>query len=144
MTGGGLRTVRIESGDGGVAHVEVDMGTARVGAVPLLGDASTISALTVDMGNPHVVMRSADVDEPIAVAGPRFEAPYLDGPTRGINVELIAPTDGSGGIDMVVWERGVGITQACGTGACAAAIVARRWGMAGDRVAVHQPAARPS
>ena len=139
MTGGGLRTVVIETVDGQHARIEVDMGLVRIGAVPLLGDAATISALTVDVGNPHVVLRSADVDEPVHVAGPRLEAPYLDGPTHGINVELIAPTEGGGGIDMVVWERGVGVTQACGTGACAAAVVARRWGMAGDRVAVHQP-----
>ena len=37
-------------------------------------------------------------------------------------------------IELAVWERGAGITQACGTGACAAAHVAHQWGLVGDRV----------
>jgi diaminopimelate epimerase len=142
MTDAGLRIVVIDSVDDALAHVEVDMGVAIVGSVPVLGDAATISALTIDVGNPHLVMRADAVREPIAVSGPRLEAPYLAGPTHGINVELIAPhagVAGADGIDMVVWERGVGVTRACGTGACASAVAARRWGMAGDRVVVHQP-----
>ena len=40
---------------------------------------------------------------------------------------------------MAVYERGVGPTLACGTGACASAAVARAWGLVGDEVAVHSP-----
>jgi diaminopimelate epimerase len=40
---------------------------------------------------------------------------------------------------MRVWERGVGETQACGTGACAAAVALHTWGRVGSRVIVHQP-----
>ena len=40
---------------------------------------------------------------------------------------------------MRVWERGVGETQACGTGASAAAVAGRGWGIVGDKVTVHQP-----
>ena len=42
-------------------------------------------------------------------------------------------------IDMVVWERGVGATQACGTGATASAVAAHRLGLVGTRVTVRQP-----
>lgn len=139
MTGAGIRVVSITSDEHGVAHVDVDMGMATIGTVPLRGDAALLSALTIDIGNPHVVVRRADVDGPISTVGPALEAPYLDGPTRGVNVELISESATGDGIDMVVWERGVGVTEACGTGACASAVVARRWGMAGDRVVVHQP-----
>jgi diaminopimelate epimerase len=140
MTDAGLRVVVIDFGDGAdsTAHVEVDMGVAQVGSHPLLGDVSSLDALTVDVGNPHVVIRRSDVDGAIGVVGPRLEAPYLDGPTHGINVELVASASPDA-IDMVVWERGVGVTQACGTGAVASAVVAREWGMAGDRVIVNQP-----
>ncbi|MDQ3146924.1 MAG: diaminopimelate epimerase, partial [Actinomycetota bacterium] len=40
---------------------------------------------------------------------------------------------------LVVWERGVGVTEACGTGACAVAAAAQAWGLAGARTAVHMP-----
>jgi diaminopimelate epimerase len=40
---------------------------------------------------------------------------------------------------MLVWERGVGVTEACGTGACAAAHLAHEWGMVGDVVEVRMP-----
>jgi diaminopimelate epimerase len=145
MTDAGLREVSISSHDGGLGLVDVDMGMARIGVHPVhMSSALTTNderrVLTVDVGNPHVVVDAAVTDgSPIGVFGPDAEAAYLSGPTRGINVEVISALGGGAGIHMDVWERGVGITQACGTGACAAAVVARRWGMAGDRVQVHQP-----
>ena len=42
-------------------------------------------------------------------------------------------------VDVAVWERGVGITDACGTGACASAAAAHRWGLVGRDVTVHLP-----
>jgi diaminopimelate epimerase len=53
-------------------------------------------------------------------------------------VEFIAP-NAEGGIDMRVWERGVGETLSCGTGVCAAAAVARRRGLVGDETTVRVP-----
>ncbi len=95
---------------------------------------------TADLGNPHLV---AWVDEPdelasidLAVVGPAIESAYPE----GINVEVITPVAGvADAIDLRVWERGVGITQACGTGACAAAHLAHRWGLVGTRVQVRMP-----
>jgi diaminopimelate epimerase len=57
----------------------------------------------------------------------------------GVNVGFARPA--AGGIDLVVWERGAGLTEACGTGACAAAVAAVRRGdaRAGVPVAVRLP-----
>ena len=59
---------------------------------------------------------------------------------EGMNVEFIAPTaDESDAIDLLVWERGSGVTEACGTGATAAATRASEWGLVGEDVTVHMP-----
>lgn len=119
--------------------VEVDMGTVRNGP-PLVREpvAPTVvprRAATYDIGNPHLVVL---VDDPDAVdvgrAGPVLERDY----PGGINVHFVAPRP-DGGLDLRVWERGAGITAACGSGASVAAHAARTWGLAGDRVAVHMP-----
>jgi diaminopimelate epimerase len=47
--------------------------------------------------------------------------------------------DGGATIDLRVWERGAGVTEACGSGACAAAHQAQAWGLVGDRVRVEMP-----
>ncbi len=89
------------------------------------------------MGNPHLVLL---VDDPrtarVTQHGPHLE--HDDRFPNGTNVEFIAATTGEPGvIDMRVWERGVGETLSCGTGACAAAAVANRRGLVGERVVVH-------
>lgn len=116
--------------------VEVPMGTVGDGPDPgVLGSSlDGHRHLTRDVGNPHLVVEVAD---PGAVAlsdlGPRLEASF----PAGVNVEVIAAVDGA--IEFAVWERGVGVTEACGTGACAAAHVARHWGLVGDAVTVRMP-----
>jgi len=55
-----------------------------------------------------------------------------------MNLHFIAALDRAT-IDLRVWERGAGITQACGSGACAAAHAANEWGLVDDVVQVHQP-----
>jgi diaminopimelate epimerase len=136
LTDGGLRTVQATESDGeGIAQVTVDMGQAAVGTHPVLGEGGT----TVDLGNPHLVLAVDSLDDiDISVVGPERERPYLSGPTHGINVEVIRAADPAT-IDMVVWERGVGVTQACGTGATASAVAAHRLGLVGRRVTVRQP-----
>ncbi|MHB8457162.1 MAG: diaminopimelate epimerase, partial [Acidimicrobiales bacterium] len=56
----------------------------------------------------------------------------------GQNVEAVAPND-VGGLDLLVWERGAGLTQACGSGSCASAAAARVAGLVHDRVHVRNP-----
>lgn len=87
--------------------------------------------LSVSMGNPHtVVALSEDVE--LDGAG-LHTAPRVDPvPERGTNVEFVVPADplveaGVGRIRMRVHERGVGETQSCGTGACAAVVATRHW-----------------
>ena len=83
-------------------------------------------------GNPHLVILVPDVDAvDVAADGERLSA--LAG---GVNVQFISERPGEDAIDLRVWERGVGVTQACGTGACAAARAARQWGLVGTQLQV--------
>lgn len=137
-TDAGLRVVDVEPSDAsGLAAIRVDMGVAKLDSIPLGTIGSAGRVRTVDVGNPHVVIEGDPRTVDLTVLGPEVEGPYMAS-SGGINVEVIAPA-GPGAIDMVVWERGVGITQACGTGATAAALVAHRWGLVGPRVEVRQP-----
>jgi diaminopimelate epimerase len=87
--------------------------------------------LSVSMGNPHTVVALAELSE--LAATKLFTAPLVDPkPANGTNVEFVVPAeplvhDGVGSITMRVHERGVGETQSCGTGACAAAVAIRHW-----------------
>jgi len=102
--------------------IDTDAGRRRV----QVGDVvSGDGALLVDVGNPHLVFPAGDV---LALG-----KAHLD-----VNVEVVASAGGDV-IDMQVHERGVGITDACGTGAYASAAAARQWGWVGDRVTVRQP-----
>ncbi|HEY1157521.1 MAG TPA: diaminopimelate epimerase, partial [Arthrobacter sp.] len=102
-------------------------------------------ALSVSMGNPHTVVALAVLSE---LAGTQlFTAPKVDPvPPNGTNVEFVVPAeplvhDGVGSVTMRVHERGVGETQSCGTGACAAAVAIRHWAGADapDAWRVHVP-----
>jgi diaminopimelate epimerase len=149
-TGGGRRVVDLDrAADGAVTSATVDMGpvTFEPSEIPL--DAPTAFDLSAEyhgteyrgdaagMGNPHLVLF---VDDP-ATARVTQHGPHLEHDPRfprRTNVEFVAP-DGDGGMRMRVWERGVGETLSCGTGACAVAAVAHRRGLVGDRVTVHVP-----
>jgi diaminopimelate epimerase len=138
-TDAGVRTLVVTATDDpATAEVRVDMGSAAPGPhVPAPVD-ELLSARhgTVDMGNPHLVV---EVDDPdavdLATEGPWLEAQFPE----GVNVEYVAVRDAGARIDLRVWERGAGITEACGSGACAAAFEANRWGLVGDRVRVDMP-----
>lgn len=88
----------------------------------------------VSMGNPHVVVQVDDVSEtPVASLGPAIESHALF-PQR-VNVGFMQVVSRKE-LHLRVFERGVGETQACGTGACAAMAVAHRWGIVDDAVTV--------
>lgn len=88
-------------------------------------------ALSVSMGNPHTVVALAELSELQATR--LYTAPQVDPvPANGTNVEFVVPSEplfhnGVGTVTMRVHERGVGETQSCGTGACAAAVAIRHW-----------------
>ena len=117
-------------------EVNVQMGTARRGEdLVALIDGREHRFLTMDMGNPHAVTFEAYDDRAVDVLGPAVAAI----PPGGTNVELCRVEGGR--IAVTVWERGVGRTLACGTGACAVAAAACDTGRArfGTRVRVALP-----
>jgi diaminopimelate epimerase len=103
-------------------------------AVAAGGDAATVEIGAVSMGNPHAVLRVADVDAtPVGALGPAIQRHRLF--PRGVNVGFMQIVD-RGNIRLRVYERGAGETPACGTGACAAVAVGRRLGLLEPEVAV--------
>lgn len=139
-TGGGRRTLDLTTdASGAVTHAVCDMGAVTVEATGVFAEAGAVvlEGDTVSIGNPHfvtIVEDPACVD--LATVGPQVEHdPRF--PHR-VNVEFIAP-EGDDTIRMRVWERGVGETRSCGTGACASAAVAHRRGLVGPVVTVHVP-----
>ena len=91
----------------------------------------------VSMGNPHAVLQVASVDDaPVARLGPQIES-HERFPER-VNVGFMEVVDARH-IRLRVFERGAGETLACGTGACAAVAVGRRWNLLDDEVLVDLP-----
>lgn len=144
-TDGGVRTVEwaataTPAKHQGTIEASVDMGPARPGPEadrPADAVAGELKRATFDLGNPHLVVL---VDDPmsvdVATIGAQQEASY----DAGMNVHFVAPTVGEAdAITMQVWERGAGITEACGTGATAVARAAHDWGLVGEHVTVHMP-----
>jgi diaminopimelate epimerase len=94
----------------------------------------------VSMGNPHAVIEVADVDAaPLTTLGPALAADSHF--PQSCNVGFVQIVD-RGRVRLRVWERGVGATLACGTGACAAVAVLHRRGRVDDAVAVDLPGGR--
>jgi diaminopimelate epimerase len=135
----------------GVEEVTIDMGTPRFDwrEIPMAQAVDQVSfalpvpgtdypalgaAAALSMGNPHCVLFVREVEHaPIEKLGPQIEShPWF--PAR-VNVEFVERL-GPDRLRMRVWERGAGITLACGTGACAAAVAANVRGLAGRKVIV--------
>ncbi len=104
---------------------------------PFLVGEEDLYATAVSMGNPHVVFYVDDIaDAPIQTVGPAVTDDQRF--PEGVNVEFVEVVNDSE-INFRVWERGSGITQACGTGACAAVVssVLNDYVPKGDEVTVH-------
>jgi diaminopimelate epimerase len=126
--------------------ITVDMGPARTGwqDIPVAEKLDTLhmgiaegplsDPVGVNMGNPHAVFFVDDVAKiPLDKVGPKLERHRLFPERANIGVaQVISPTR----LRLRVWERGTGITLACGTGACAAAVAAHRRHLAGRKVEV--------
>lgn len=128
-TDAGARTCRVESAEPGDWRVAVDMGRPEFGADPI---EQTVAGQTrtfwpVDIGNPHAVTFGSAPDAIVDRFGTHMNDPAEEAFPDGVNVEFVEPT-GTTSADVVVFERGVGRTEACGTGACAAAVVGWRQG----------------
>ncbi|MDI3481975.1 MAG: diaminopimelate epimerase [Tepidanaerobacteraceae bacterium] len=95
------------------------------------------TATGVSMGNPHCVIFVDDVDGvPLEKVGPAIENYPLF--PKKTNVEFVE-VKGKDHLKMRVWERGCGITLACGTGACASAVAAYKKGIVGNKIRVSLP-----
>jgi diaminopimelate epimerase len=154
MQASGKASVRLETASGILeafdAHgstVTVDMGAPKLewSDIPLSSAMDTLELdlrvesakggpSCVSMGNPHVVFFVNDVyTAPVETLGPWLERHqrFPEGANVGF-AQILAPDR----IRLRVWERGVGVTRACGTGACAAVVAASRRGLAGRRAVV--------
>jgi diaminopimelate epimerase len=127
-TGAGVLRCAVRYGPEGAREIQVAMGPARLVADNLpsretgrafidepISGHDGLRGTAVSLGNPHLVLTDAPLEE-AARLGPVLER-HPDFPDR-TNVEFVA-REGEG-LRVVVWERGAGLTQACGTGACAA------------------------
>jgi diaminopimelate epimerase len=104
---------------------------------PITANGEQLIIGAVSMGNPHAVLRVDEVERaPVARLGPLLER-HERFPNRA-NIGFMQVLDESR-IRLRVFERGVGETEACGTGACAAVVVGRRWSLLGPRVTVQLP-----
>ena len=156
LTLSGIKTLILQIVDGKVENVTVDMGEpvfedealfnpniaqeqiapsligrAGVGPEGLLGDRS---ACFVSMSNPHYVIFVDDINSiDVAEEGRRLE--FHEAFPQRCNIEF-AQLTAPGVIRTRVWERGSGITMACGTGACATAVAAAQTGRCGRKSSI--------
>ncbi|MBR6410087.1 MAG: diaminopimelate epimerase, partial [Clostridia bacterium] len=114
----GIRKLNLEVHSGQVERVSVDMGTYSVSQDRTLRlDGKDVTLTPVSVGNPHAVLFVSDAEKaPVETLGPMIEH-HPDFPD-GVNVEFVQVLS-PGSLRMRIWERGSGVTMACGTGACA-------------------------
>jgi len=152
-TGAGVLRVRVTTSGGRVTSVREAMGRPRLDPrdIPVAVEApppvrrldvtvngSTLAVTPVSMGNPHAVHFQHDAVEsfPLAAVGPLVEHHPLF-PNR-TNFEVVRMTGGATA-EMRVWERGVGETLSCGSGASATMVAARLLGLADDALELRVP-----
>ena len=136
----------LAASEGGGGQVRVDMGPARLDwrEIPLaramdtlhvgIGAGPLSDAVAVNMGNPHAVFFVDDAEAvPLGEIGPGLETDLLFPERANIGVAQRLASDR---LRLRVWERGAGLTNACGTGACAAAVAGVRRGLTGRSVTV--------
>jgi len=140
-TAGRLEAEAVEDG-----RVRVDMGPARErwDEIPLAREMDTLhldfaagplsDPVAINMGNPHAVFFVDDAEgAPLEEYGPALEHDPLFPERANIGaVQVVGPD----ALRLRVWERGVGLTRACGTGACAALVAAARRGLTGRQASV--------
>lgn len=166
-TGAGVLELAVKASDGKVSQVRVDMGQpilepakvpvalpefneARIVDVPLAAYVKLDNAdgwieaagldprmTCVSMGNPHVTLYCRDTAKvPLERVGPVLETlPIFP---RRINVHFVSVTS-PGEVTMRTWERGTGITLACGTGASAVCVSGVLSGRTGNKILAHLP-----
>ncbi|MDQ0247254.1 diaminopimelate epimerase [Bacillus fengqiuensis] len=131
----GLVEAQVKEENGVVQSVTIDMGQPRLAShiIPMHGEAmdqvvaektsfngQEYEMTAVSMGNPHVIFYVSNINEaPVTTLGPIVEKHEIF--PEGVNVEFVEVVS-ENELHFRVWERGSGVTQACGTGACAAVV----------------------
>ena len=143
-TPAGLRQCTLEpTDDTRVSFASVDMGAVGVGDAP--DDDAFLAAIeglgevdqwaVGEVGNPHVVLHTTDPQKiDLAHVGPQIETHF----PHGVNAHMVEVT-GENELSLYVWERGSGITQACGSGAAVSAQRFHDWGLVSSPVTVKMP-----
>ncbi|AGI26663.1 diaminopimelate epimerase [Pseudomonas sp. ATCC 13867] len=156
------KSIRVETKGGMIeltiandGQVTVNMGAPHLAPeqVPFQADAEALSygvevdgqsyqLAAISMGNPHGVLRVDDVDSaPVRTLGPKLEVHESFPQKANIGfLQVVSPNQAR----LRVWERGVGETLACGTGACAAAVAGIRQGWLQSPVQIELPGGRLS
>jgi len=129
----GIKTLKLDIEHKLVQRVSVEMGSYSLTDAPeeVVSRGRSFQGTGVSVGNPHYVIFTDDADTlDLAAYGPEIECnPAFPDRTNVEFAKVIAP----GALRMRVWERGSGITMACGTGACATAAAALTKGLAGTK-----------
>lgn len=137
----GIKTLDLHVKGGKVESVSVDMGKPEILALggnpapfvnrPITAGGITMNGTAVSMGNPHLVFFVENAERfDVAKTGPLFERhPWFENRTNVEFAQVLSPSK----IRMRVWERGSGITMACGTGACATFVAAKECGLVGGK-----------
>ncbi|MDD1775262.1 MAG: diaminopimelate epimerase [Methanobacterium sp.] len=137
--------------EGIVTSVRVDMGTATFNPeeIPMetsekefidkeiIVDERSVKMTAVSVGNPHAVAFTDDIESvPLEKIGPLIEChPYFPQRTNAHFVKILNRDE----VEMITWERGTGITMACGTGATSSVLAGYRLGLLDEDVLVHLP-----
>lgn len=119
----GVRTLELWTSGNRVKNVTVKMGTAvPKKSITLNIAGQEVVCIPVSVGNPHAVIFVENIEEaPLTSLGPQIE--HHEAFPGGVNVEFVQVIDEKH-LRMRVWERGSGVTMACGTGACASVMAA--------------------
>ena len=133
----GIKILNLHVENGKVESVSVDMGKSQILTLggnttpfvnqPITAKGITMNGTAISMGNPHLVffVENAEIFD-VASVGPAFEHhPWFENRTNVEFAQILSPAK----IRMRVWERGSGITMACGTGACATFAAAKECGL---------------
>ena len=140
----GIKTLNLHVENGKVNSVSVDMCKSEILALggdptpfvnrPINAGNITMNGTAVSMGNPHLVFFVDNADKfNVAAIGPLFEHhPWFENRTNVEFAQVLSPSK----IRMRVWERGSGITMACGTGACATFAAAKECGLVDGKVSL--------
>lgn len=148
---GGTKKVTLTISDGKVSSAKVDMGTAtfKPSEIPIVSrkeesidekleiEGKNYKVTAVSVGNPHAIIFTDDLTQiHLSEVGPVIETHEVFPQKTNVHfVKILSKNE----IDMITWERGAGITFACGTGATSCVIAGFKLGLLDENVLVHLP-----